>query len=307
MNTSEKFSPPAFNLVLRDRPRLVQGVTASIRANVVTCVTAPTGSGKSALLHQVMDAWNAEGEADRCIWFGCDHFDREARRFVALLERAVAGIPPEAPSGRSPIETLMSANDPKGVADAIVAGGRRVVLFLDNFHLCDDDETARALDILIAECRGMLHPVISSRRATRLALGHLRMRGLVGEFEAQDLAFTPDEARDLIGHECQADDDAVDRIIERTEGWAVALQLVRMLARAGAGLRVLSKEFSGADQDIGQFLNEEVLRTLPAAMRDFLLSICPLDRFSASLAEAVSLRPDARVLFEEMKERNLFV
>ncbi|MDD3444152.1 MAG: LuxR C-terminal-related transcriptional regulator, partial [Zavarzinia sp.] len=50
-----------------------------------------------------------------------------------------------------------------------------------------------------------------------------------------------------------------------------------------------------------------VLRTLPAAMRDFLLSICPLDRFSASLAEAVSLRPDARVLFEEMKERNLFV
>lgn len=307
MDASEKFIPPAFNLELQERPRLVQGVIASIEANAVTCVVAPTGCGKSALLLQVMEAWSARAGRDRCLWYGCDRFDREAWRFVALLARSVTGAAPSAVPGRGAIEALMSANDPKGVADAIVADGRRVVLFLDNFHLCDVEETARALDILIAESRGLLHPVLTSRRAPHLALGQLRMRGLVGEFDAQDLAFTEAEARNFIGHDCRADADAVDKIIGKTEGWAVALQLVRLLSRAGGSLRQLSQDFSGADQDIGQFLNEEVLRSLPDAMRDFLLAVCPLDRISASLAEAVTLKPDAPALFDEMKERNLFV
>lgn len=312
MGRHEKFSPPTFNLELVPRGRLIEAIRASIAGNTVTLVTAPTGSGKSALMAQVLDAWRGRG--GEAAWFGCDHFDAEAGRFVSMLEQAVAGCHGDGrghdegvEGDRTTIEALLSAHDPKGLADAIVSRGRRIVFFIDNFHLCDSEETAHALDVLIREGRGLVHAVIGARRGVRLALGHLRLRGLVGEFDAGDLAFSPEEARRLIGHDCRADADAVERVIRRTEGWAAGLQLVRLLVAAGASLRQLAQEFSGADQDIGQFLNEEVFRTLPPPLRDFLLRVGPLDNITAELSEAVTGDGAARDHFHDMQERNLFV
>jgi ATP/maltotriose-dependent transcriptional regulator MalT len=307
MGSREKFSPPAFNLALVQRRRLVEAVAASMADNTVTLIVAPTGSGKSALLVQAMEAWTASG--GEAAWFACDHFDAEGGRFLSMFEQALPGGPGADDGGgdRSAIEALLSAHDPKGVADAIVARGRRVAVVIDNLHLCDSPEVADALDVLIRESRGLLHLVIGSRRQPRLTLGHLRLRGLVREFDAADLAFSPDEARDLIGCDCRADADAVERVIQRTEGWAAGLQLVRLLVQSGASLRQLAEGFSGADQDVGQFLNEEVFRTVPPPLQSFLLKVAILDCISADLSEAVTADPEAHRHFLEMQERNLFV
>ena len=305
MGRQDKFSPSKFNLDLVPRRWLVDAVCSSIASNAVTLIVAPTGSGKSALLSQTLEALPGDGAV--AVWYNCDHFDREAGRFVSMLDQALAGQPEDAGRERSTIEALLSADDPKGLVDAIVERGCPVVLFIDNFHLCDSEETSEALDVLIRESRGLLHVAIGSRRTPRLSLGHLRLRGLVGEFGAGDLAFSVGEARHLIGEDCPTDADAVDRVIQRTEGWAAGLQLVRLLVRVGASLRRLAEEFSGADRDIGQLLNEEVCNILPPALRDFLLQVSVLDRISAELAEAVTGDTEAPYHFRDMQERNLFV
>ena len=305
MGGREKFTPPVFDIALVRRRRLIEAVTASIADNTVTLVVAPTGSGKSALLAQALQAWNAAGGEGA--WYACDDFDAEAGRFLSMFEQAVAGGAVPGDDGHSAIQALLSAHDPKGLADMIVASGRRTVVFIDNFHLCDSEETAGALDVLLRESRGLLHAVIGARRLPRLTLGHLRLRGLVREFDAADLAFSAGEARDLIGCDCRADDDAVDRVIRRTEGWAAGLQLVRLLVQAGTSLRRLAEDFSGADKDVGQFLNEEVFRILPPGLRLYLQQVAPLDSITAELSEAVTGDPEARRHFHETQERNLFV
>ncbi|PWR19496.1 LuxR C-terminal-related transcriptional regulator [Zavarzinia aquatilis] len=305
MGRNEKFCPPTFNTDLLKRSRLLDALTASMVGNTVTLVVAPTGSGKSALLAQGMELWRRRG--GRAVWYACDHFDAEAGRFVSMLEDALTEAEGGEGTGRSAIEVLMSAHDPKGLADAIVARGQRVVLFIDNFHLCDSEETSAALDLVIRDSRGLLHVVIGARRGPKLALGHLSVRGLVGQIGAEDLAFSPAEARAFIGHDCGAHADAVDRVIRRTEGWAAGLQLVRLLLAGGVSPRLLAEDFSGADQDIGHFLNQEVFRTLPGPLREFLLLVAPLDTLSADLSVAVTGLSDARRLFHEVQERNLFV
>ncbi|PWR18339.1 LuxR C-terminal-related transcriptional regulator [Zavarzinia compransoris] len=305
MASRDKFSPPAFKLPLIRRQRLIEAVCASIAGNTVSLIVAPTGSGKSALLVQAMEAWCAQG--GEAAWYACDHFDAEAGRFLFMFEQAIADDRGIDSDNRSTIETLLSSSDPKGLADTIVARGRRLVVFIDNLHLCDSEETASALDMLIRESRGLLHVVIGARRTPRLTLGSLRLHGLVREFDAADLAFSGEEARHLIGNDCRADADVIERIIQRTEGWVAGLQLVRLLVLAGTSLRRLAEEFSGADQDVGQFLNEEVFRTLPPSLRRYLLHVAALDCISAELSEVVTGDPEAHRLFQEMQERNLFV
>lgn len=303
MDRHDKFSPPVFNLDLVPRRALVARLRRSVEGNLVSLMTAPTGCGKSALLAQLREDLARTGQDT--LWYACDHFDSDAGRFVSMLQRAIGGSHDPSPGGRSAIEALLTADDPKGLADAVAARGRRLVLFLDNVHLCDSDETAEALDVLIREARGMIHVVMSARRCPRFALGQLRLRGLVGDFDAADLAFSPEEAQELIGE--AGDASAIGRVIERTEGWAAGLQLVRLLVAAGGDLRALARDFSGADQDLGPYLNEEVFRTLPPALREFLLRIAPLDRICAELAVAVTGDDGAARHFEDIQARNLFV
>lgn len=305
MGSLTKFTPPAFNLPLVERRRLVDAVVTSMNCNAMTLVVAPTGSGKSALLVQAMEKWLLRG--GDAAWYACDHFDGEAVRFLAMLEKAIWTDVRSVGQDGSVLGPLFLAHDPKGLADTVVTRGRRTIVFIDNFHLCDSDEMAAAVAVLIRESQGLLHLVISARRAPRLTLGHLRLRGLVREFDAAELAFTINEARELIGDGGQADAGSIERVIQRTEGWAAGLQLLRLLIQSGASLRHLADEFSGANQDVGQFLNEEVFRSLPMPFQSFLLKVGPLDCISAELAEFVTGDPEAHHWFHELYERNLFV
>lgn len=305
MGSFAKFTPPAFNLPLVERRRLVDAMTTSMTCNAMTLLVAPTGSGKSALLVQAMEKWLIRG--GEVAWYACDRFDAEAGHFLSMLEKAISADVCDVGQDSRVLGPLFLAHDPKGLADTIVARGRRMVVFIDNFHLCDSDEVVAAVDVLVRESQGLLHLAISARRVPRLTLGHLRLRGLVREFDAAELAFTIDEARQLIGPGGQADAGSVERVIQRTEGWAAGLQLVRLLIQSGASLRHLAEEFSGANQDVGQLLNEEVFRTLPPAFQAFLLKVGPLDCISVELAEAVTGDPSAHRWFHELYERNLFV
>ncbi len=112
---------------------------------------------------------------------------------------------------------------------------------------------------------------------------------MISEIRTSDLRFTPQEIADYlsqeqVGHLSQ---DALPILAERFEGWPAGLHLAALSLRsAGSGETVLSC-LSGENANITGYLVEEVLNHQLPAIQTFLLKTSILDRFCASLCEAV--------------------
>jgi len=301
----EKFRPPLVRADLLSRQRLLARARASVDANHLTLIIAPAGSGKSVLANQIMQAQLDHG--GHCAWLNCDEFDGDRRRFLSSVLQAINPALARNPEHIS--EVVISADDPSHIVATARASKRRIALFLDNFHFCENESTLSALNALISESDGAVHFVVTSRTIPRLALGQLRLRGLIGEFDAEDLAFTDSEASEFVNGSgaATAANDALSRIVTRTEGWAAAVQLARILVQGGADLRALSDSFCGADKDLVEFLNQEVFQALPKATQEFLIHTTPLDRISIDLAAAATGSREASEAFHDVIARNLFV
>ena len=298
----DKFEVPDAGIGLVPRQDLESRVFESIARKKLTYVVAPAGSGKSMLLARLHRTADTHGFVP--VWFGCEEADLDGPHFLSQIDLALgtlrpAGAAPNRSRGPRSVETILQK------AKAI---GRPVLLSLDNFHLCDGQETGDHVRDLVKQSQGSLQIVVSSRHLPRIDVASLRMQGQVGEFSATDLAFTSEEAGRFVSlRPGRLTDERVQNLIRRTEGWAAALQIIRLLVLDGADIDRIASDFSGADDNVRDFLYEEVFRSLPVGTREFLVSIAHLDRICADLAVAVTENSDAVVQFEDIIERNLFV
>ena len=67
------------------------------------------------------------------------------------------------------------------------------------------------------------------------------------------------------------------------------------------------REFAGDHRHVADYLTGEVLDTLPAEQRAFLLRTSVLERFTASLCDAVLERTDSAAMLAEIERSNLFL
>ena len=128
------------------------------------------------------------------------------------------------------------------------------------------------------------------------------------EVRAADLRFTVDEAAALL-RQVSADlaPSAVAALAERTEGWAVGLQLAALSLRTQPDADRFVAAFTGSHRYILDYLTEEVLGRQRAEVRNFLLETSVLDRLNGSLCDAVTGRDDSQELLEEVDRSGLFV
>ena len=66
-------------------------------------------------------------------------------------------------------------------------------------------------------------------------------------------------------------------------------------------------EFSGSNRALTEYLIEEVLGQQPEEVRRFLLDTCILEQFDLELCTAVTGRPDAAALLEQVEADHLFI
>ena len=113
---------------------------------------------------------------------------------------------------------------------------------------------------------------------------------------AEDLAFSVDEARELLLGRLglDLDDDAVATLVERTEGWPAGLAL------ASLGPRQL-------EERIADYLTGEVLDHLDLDLRSFIARTAVLGRFTAAMCDAVLDRHDSRTTVARIRRSNLFL
>jgi LuxR family maltose regulon positive regulatory protein len=290
------------------RPRLLSMLDTATDA-MVTLVCASAGSGKTVLLAE----WVRGRSPADTAWVSLDSDDNEDGRFWSALLDALSGcdsVPVDSPLRRLTLPASPSS-DPRFLAEVVNALDdlpTTVWLILDDVHELTNPQPLHGLEILLRHNPARLRLVLSARHDPQLPLGRLRVADQLAEVRAEDLRFSPKEARVLLeAAGIDLDPDQLARLVAQTEGWGAGLRLaVLSLSETGEPGRFLD-DFAANDRAVGEYLIDEVLSRLPDAMSEFLATISVCERVSVDLAAELSGRADAGALLDALTHRTSLV
>ena len=158
-----------------------------------------------------------------------------------------------------------------------------------------------------------LHLVLISRIDPPLPLTRLRAKGMLSEIRTQDLRFTPEETAAYLSQTQFAplSQTALHLLEERFEGWPAGLHLAALSLRSAGSQESVLSALSSENPNITGYLVDEVLTHQFPAIHSFLLKTSILDRFCASLCEAIIGEIDtawnARACLDWIERSELFL
>ncbi len=306
--TSKLFIPP-LRLSLVPRPRLIDLLNESLRLKRrLTLVSAPAGFGKTTLVAN----WLKQVDL-QAAWLSLDEADNDLQRFLAYLAAAFQRVDEEI--GLPLLNALQSPQLPPvekvltGVLNEVAARADPLILVLDDCHLISEAAVLQVMEFLLQAQPTQLHLVVTTREDPELPLARLRARDQLTEIRARDLRFTLEESgiffRAVMGLALSEQDVAV--LEERTEGWAVGLQLAALSMQKQADPKAFIADFSGSQRHILDYLTDEVIHQQPEDIQHFLLQTAILDRLCGPLCNAVTGQNDGSALLAHLEAANLFV
>ena len=286
------------------RPRLAAFQKAAERSRVVL-VSAPAGYGKSTLVAQWSDL---DPRASLCVQLGPRDNDPVVllARVVAALERTgpVCGELLEELSGRMP--RIDEVAIPLLAADL----GERdpFVLVVDDVHVITAEKSRAILACLVDQVRSGCQLMLVTRGDPGVPFGRLRASADLVEIGTALLALDPTETRDVAASRgLELSPAAAEALCERTEGWAAAVALATLALRGRHDAAERAAGLSGDQQQIADYLLEEVLERQPDHLKRFLLGTSILDQMTAPLCDAVLGTDDAAGSLEDLARSNAFV
>ena len=300
-----KIALPRLQPGMLRRSRLLELVDGGGGA-ALTVVNAPVGYGKTTLLR----LWCIE-RPEPVIWMTLDEADDDPVRLWTHLATAVERLG-EGLGARAlmrlgvrgaPVETVVDE-----LMNGLVAYGRPVAIVLDDLHAVGSERSLRSIAHAIDRLPANARVLASTRSGPTISIARLRARGTLTEIRARELAFTVDEARELIVREgVELSGESVELVVERTEGWPAGLYLaalwLRDLGDPDEGVRA----FAGSTRHVADCLTDEVLTALPPDKRDFLVRTSVLGRFTPALCDAVLGREDSAAVLVELARSNMFL
>ena len=293
-----KISPPKQGVVILRRARLLERLAAG-RARRVTLLEAPAGFGKTTLLAQWRELLLAEGV--QVAWLTLDANDTEERLAAYLafalqeagVDMAATGLLRDDHRGSLPGALALHS-----VLQAAARPGRSICLILDDVERVMSPEVRGQLDILIRYAPENLHIAIAARANPGLSLAQLSLMGLVNPIDAGSLRFTPAETSSYLEGAVPSHD--LHSVSERTEGWPVALQILRAVAaRDWQSGHDMLREHSSRGL-AATYLTEQLFRGLRDHQLRFLCDVSLLDAVSIELADHVRAARDSTRILREL-------
>ena len=277
------------------------------RANRVTLLSAPAGSGKSYLLR----SWiRANGHTDTTAWVVVDRFDPTPQRFWVSVVDALRATEP----GARHVHALTVAPDLDAWAlverllTAVTQMHETVRLVIDDLHEFTSQEGLAQLELFVLRAPPTLRFVFATRREPSIALHRVRVEGDLTEIPADDLRFNFDEARALFDEaHVHIGDAAVAALVERTEGWVAGLRLAALCLVTHPDADAFVRDFSGSERTVADYLMAEVLDRQPEPVRRLLLHTSMLGIVTGPLADFLTGMTGGEAILQELDRANAFV
>ncbi|WP_138380417.1 LuxR C-terminal-related transcriptional regulator [Luteithermobacter gelatinilyticus] len=279
-----KLRVPRQQVSLVPRPHLLSLLDEALGRGLAL-VVAPAGFGKTTLLAQWRESLLARGT--KVGWITLDEGDADVHQLIVYMIFALA----EAGLEMGALEKVAEQGDiaPRvalaSILECIAKADSKIVLVLDDYHRLDYEPVDHFIDDLIAGCPPNFTLVINSRNRPALNLPHYMAAGQAREIGPEQLRFSREETRAAV--DAAIDDAALDILFDRTEGWAVAVQLARLVVRGDYNGAGGIGKFHGHSSHIATYLTDQVVGNLSDDIQDFLIKTSILERFNAPLADAI--------------------
>ena len=295
------------------RPRL-EAHAARIVATPITIVAAGAGFGKTTL----MRAWAERAQHDSVLaWLSLEPAEASVRAFALYLDAALRRAAPE--FGESVTRVIRERIDePAPYVSAFInelltyteERDQHVAIFLDDYHAVDAAPgVADFIGGLMRSLPPLVHLVIATRFPLAFSpLPKLRADDRVADFDQIDLRFTAAEASQLLadaGLE-RPDESAIAEIVNKTDGWAMALRLSAQTAKRQGG-DIVAAIATDSKRSLFGYLAEEVLRGQPDAVRRSLYACAIPERLDAKIAGVLLDTDDGAAALATLVERNLYL
>ncbi|WP_308123695.1 LuxR C-terminal-related transcriptional regulator [Modestobacter marinus] len=283
------------------RSRLTEALEAATSDQVIL-ICAPAGYGKTLLLAE----W-ASRRPTPPAWVSLDADDNDDHRFWSAVLTALASsaLVPEGSQLRAIRVPARPSRDPTflaAVVNAVDLLPGPVPLVLDDVHELTAPDPLHGLTSLVRDRPPSLHLVMATRSDPPLALGRMRLHGEICEIRAEALRFSvPEAGAMLAAADVAVRDDQLRLLVEQTEGWAAGLRLAAMALREVDDPDRFLADFAGDSRAVSDYLVGEILACLPADVLDLLRAVSVCDPLSASLAAALTGRPDAGEVLDTLE------
>lgn len=290
------------------RRRLLDELDRAWNGGAVTLLTAPAGSGKTMLLVDWVDSRN-HSDSGSIAWLTVDESDNDISGLRSCLVSTFAH------AGSPALEAALSAlpapsypNFSALLVEALESVDEQFTLILDDSHLLHDHEILGLLGVFLRWPPRNVRIVIAGRFEPPLALQKLRLDGLVHDISASTIAFTPDEAVEMLtrsGTVLRQDD--LTKLMNRTEGWAAGLRLAGMTLAGSPRPSEVIDAFTGTQHAVADYLVGEVLSHLLPNIRTFLVETSVPDWFTTDLAERLTGEKHAQDIIDALLAQNFLI
>ena len=241
------------------------------------------------------------------------HLDRTDNDPVALLTTVAAALDRIGSAAGDLLEELSRPNPriDEAVLPLLAAEldeRSPFVLVLDDAHFVTAKPSLAILAFIADRIPAGSQLMLVTRDSPELPLARLRANGELVEIGTALIALDPEETRAVAASVgLDLTQESAEALQERTEGWAGAVVLAATFLRGRDDAAERAAGLSGNQQQIADYLLEEVLEAQPAHLATFLLGTSILDRMTAPLCNAVLGVDDAADSLEALSRSNALV
>jgi len=307
-----QLTPPAQKSSILDRPRVLRLLKQSLDYPLTTLVTE-TGYGKTTSALSLIKSINLP-----VFWYTVSRNERDPRLFLTYLCSAFnqqghkIGLPALRVLENSDTDlqecviTLLNAITSLLPEEALFV--------MDDFQsLNGSDEILGMMNWFIEHMPANLHLMILSRSQLEFSsINKWRVKGMLLEIGKESLSFLPDETDQLYRSTYQLNLPEADlaRLYQRTEGWAIGLQVVWQSIKAlpGIPLESLLEEESGSSLgNLFEYLADEVLVTQSPGQQDFLIKTSVLQFLDSDTCDFLLDRQNSAETLSDLFRSGLFI
>ena len=299
-----KITPPELPKVVL-RKHLFRQLDEKKHYNV-TWVSAMAGSGKTTLAASYLNNGNFP-----CLWYQMDEGDGDIATFFYYLGLAAKKA---SPRKRKPLPLLT----PEYLAGVSVFARRffenlctRVsppfYLIFDNYHEISPESPFH--DVFKDALSGIspdIHVIVMSRTDPPQAFAGMLANNEMRIIGSDYLRLNLEESKEVIRIETgkKLSDKIIERIYEKTLGWAAGLILIAKTTGADDSIPRLSDKFT--PEKIFEYFAIELFDKMNKNYREFLLKTAFLPSITISMAKALTGQNDANRILSSLRSNHLF-
>lgn len=279
----------------------------------LTLVTAPAGFGKSTLISSWLN-FNVKNKYFTAWLYLCER-DSEPIIFWKYIVHAIDKI--EEGIMKDSILALNSFQFNSGFDTELLAVilndlddlEKDLLLVIDDLYLINNKEIYKQLKFFIGNLPYSVHIVIISRGIPEIGINKLRATDNMLQLSQEDLSFTKKETETFFKEVMSVDisDNTINILGERTEGWAVGLQMAGLSLKNTKNEENFLNSFKGDHRYILDYLMEEVFSLLDKETQDFLMKTSILGEMNCSLCNRVAQIKNSQDFLEKIDNENLFI